>query len=352
MFEFIFFVEVERSHKMIPHDEDSEFDILSTFDRRGEYIFSGNTKGKIQVFKLKPGTIDIEVVTAFRVSTSAIKQIEFAPRNKNVFLVNSADRTIRVYDTRDILSNAKNNNSNSGNDSQSSSASVNLLEPEPIQRLMDLVNRTTWKKCCFSGGQDSDYICAVSAKNHSLYVWERNVGSLLKILVGTKGETLSDVVWHPVRPVIVSIASGILSIWSQTQVENWSAFAPDFKELEENVEYEERESEFDDEDEDKSLTRAEVSSMVDDDVDVDVELPAKIDAFLSSDEEEEDHDALIYFPIAVDIDDAEMDGVDENVVETNPQLATPTGPKHDRKTNLNSSKPLHPKNRNVQTIEI
>ena len=65
-------------------------------------------------------------------------------------------------------------------------------------------------------------------------------------------------------------------LWLQ---ENWSAFAPDFKELDENLEYEERESEFDLSDEDKETE--EHKGIVEDDVDVDVTSIKPIAAFLS-----------------------------------------------------------------------
>lgn len=126
----------------------------------------------------------------------------------------------------------------------------------------------------------------------------------MKILHGTKGELLLDVVWHPVRPIITSISSGLVSIWAQNQVENWSAFAPDFKELDENVEYEERESEFDIEDEDKSVDMS-AEAKHDEEIEVDVSKVDPIAAFCSSDEEYEDENGLQFLPMAPEVEDPE-----------------------------------------------
>jgi COMPASS component SWD1 len=46
--------------------------------------------------------------------------------------------------------------------------------------------------------------------------------------------------------VIASVAtSGDIHLWQISSPDNWAAFAPGFEELEENVEYDEREDEFD-----------------------------------------------------------------------------------------------------------
>lgn len=277
-------VSVEGSHSVVPLDDESDVNIVAAFDRRGKYVYTGNAKGKILVLSVD----NLELAASFRVTTgtsntTAIKSIEFARRG-DCFLVNTADRVIRVYESGEVLACGKDG------------------EPEPIQRLQDLVNKTMWKKCCFSG--DGEFICAGSARQHALYIWEKGVGNLVKILHGTKGELLLDVVWHPVRPIIASISSGVVSIWAQPQVENWSAFAPDFKELDENVEYEERESEFDQEDEDCSPQLHPETQ--EDDEEVDVVTVEPIAAFCSSDEDEaDDEEALMYLPISPEIDEPE-----------------------------------------------
>jgi hypothetical protein len=57
---------------------------------------------------------------------------------------------------------------------------------------------------------------------------------------------LTSLQWHPTRPVIASVGtSGEVHIWQTSSPDNWSAFAPGFEELEENVDYDEREDEFD-----------------------------------------------------------------------------------------------------------
>ncbi|ESO90027.1 hypothetical protein LOTGIDRAFT_145817, partial [Lottia gigantea] len=117
------FMNVNGTHQTVPLDDDSDLNIVASFDRRGKYIYTGNAKGRILVFTIKK----LEIVASFKVTTgtlntTAIKSIEFARRG-DCFLVNSADRIIRVYESGEIL------------------ACGRAGEPEPIQKLQDLVNK-------------------------------------------------------------------------------------------------------------------------------------------------------------------------------------------------------------------
>lgn len=271
----------EYKHYPLPTEGEPEHNIVASFDRRGDYIVTGSSKGKLVVIDTKTLT----VLTSFKTgSATPIKSIEFARRGSN-FLVNSADRVIRVYDMDQVTS------------------SDDADDIEALQKLQDLVNRTQWKKCTFSG--DGDFIVAGSHRQHALYIWDKATGSLVKMLTGQKGETLLDVVWHPVRPVILSISTGVVNVWSQAHVELWSAYAPNFKELDENVEYEEREDEFDIEDEDDPKLSS-TGKDVDHNAEIGVVSPLPIPAFCSSAEDSES--PLDWLPMAPEIEDPEEPG--------------------------------------------
>ena len=87
-------------------------------------------------------------------------------------------------------------------------------------------------------------------------------------------------------------------------------------ELDENVEYEERESEFDVADEDRSIKENEREE--EDDLEVDVTTVQPITAYYSSDEEKDDDEILLYLPIAPEVEEPEdgwnpsTEGLDDN----------------------------------------
>jgi COMPASS component SWD1 len=77
-------------------------------------------------------------------------------------------------------------------------------------------------------------------------IWSRETGRYETTLEGNK-QGVVDVCWHPSpqQSLLASCSThGVVCIWRKPVTENWSAYAPGFKELEENVVYHEREDEF------------------------------------------------------------------------------------------------------------
>ncbi|GAX82973.1 hypothetical protein CEUSTIGMA_g10400.t1 [Chlamydomonas eustigma] len=134
---------------------------------------------------------------------------------------------------------------NNNNNVPSSSSTTPLGLFHHLRDFQNVVERCSWRSCCFSS--DSEHVIGASASKaeHQLYIWNRIHGNMERILEGPK-EGSSVVLWHPVRSVLLSVTgAGRVLCWARIYSENWSAFAPDFLELEENVEYVEREDEFD-----------------------------------------------------------------------------------------------------------
>ncbi|KAK1577158.1 hypothetical protein Q3G72_019416 [Acer saccharum] len=212
--------------------------------------------------------------------------------NGQYLLTNSNDWTIRIYENLLPLKNEL---------VALCDLDKTIDEPNGVEKLklvgskclslfrefQDSITKMHWKAPCFSGNGEWVIGDSASKGEHKIYIWDR-AEHLVKILEGPK-EALIDLAWHPVHPIIVSVSLvGWVYIWAKDYTENWSAFAPDFKELEENEEYVEREDEFDLISETEKVKGSDVNE--DDDVDI---VAVDNDAFSDSDMSQEE---LCFFP--------------------------------------------------------
>lgn len=261
------------------------------FSKYGNLVYVGNSKGEILVIDSKDGEVHAMVPIS---GGSVVKNIVFS-RNGQYLLTNSNDRVIRIYENllppKDEVRALAELNENLGDlngvEKLKAAGSKCLTL---FREFQDAITKVHWKAPCFSG--DGEWVVGGSASKgeHKIYIWDR-AGHLVKILEGPK-EALIDLAWHPVRPIVVSVSlCGIVYIWAKEYIENWSAFAPDFKEIEENEEYVEREDEFDLNPDTDNVKGSDVNE----DEDVDIVTVEKDPNFSDSDMSEEE---LRYLPVS------------------------------------------------------
>jgi WD40 repeat protein len=190
----------------------------------GDHILAGTGKGKINIIDAKTR----DIIYSEKICSGVITTLRITGSGKEL-LVNAQDRIIRTFHLPNL--------------------SAADLDTDTIQlplehKFQDVVNRLSWNHVTFSA--TGEYVSASTYNNHELYIWERNHGSLVRMLEGPKEEQ-GVIEWHPHRALLAAcgLETGRIYIWSVTSPQKWSALAPDFDEVEENVEYIEREDEFD-----------------------------------------------------------------------------------------------------------
>ncbi|GAA5975983.1 hypothetical protein JCM11641_002858 [Rhodosporidiobolus odoratus] len=239
-------------------DEDApriirEVATIARFNPRGDLIYVGTSRGNIHIWDVLTKEW---IWTEYLGVPQSVKHLEFNG-DGSAFIINQNDRCIR-YITLSLSPPSP------PSDDEDAAAEFELPPTRPQRipyfdvehKFQDLVNRTPWNGCSFSS--DGEYIIggAGHKASHNIYIWDRVSGGLLKILEGPK-DPCEGLDWHPFRPLIASVSSlGLVHFWVTPIVENWSAYAPGFEELDENREYAEREDEFDFEDENAAKRRA------------------------------------------------------------------------------------------------
>ena len=149
------------------NDDDDGTVLVAKFDPTGKFVYSGSSKGVFAIHNAQTR----ETLKQFPLCTSKIMTMRLSTNGQDM-AINSSDRIVRV---------------------------VTLPRPDEDsldvqQKYQDLVNKLQWLSCGFS--TSGDYIWASAAKTKDIYIWEREVGSLLKILEGPRDILIDADVCH------------------------------------------------------------------------------------------------------------------------------------------------------------
>ncbi|RMZ90532.1 hypothetical protein DV736_g2234, partial [Chaetothyriales sp. CBS 134916] len=241
------------------------------FSANGNHIITGTSKGFINIIE----TATRRIIHSSKISTGLFSLLRLTASGRQL-LANSTDRIIRVINMPDLsllpaISPTDPQSSSAHHDQQpaatddpdSSNTPSSHLDPSTLylsveHKFQDLVNRLRWNHAAISptssfsssstattASLHADYVTASTYMKRDIYIWELRTNSLLRILEASHEPAIIE--WHPSRPILActSIETGSIQIWGIEPQQKWSALAPDFTEVTENVEYIEREDEFD-----------------------------------------------------------------------------------------------------------
>ena len=76
-------------------------------------------------------------------------------------------------------------------------------------------------------------------------------------------ETVTGLIAHPTRPILYSVDTSSIRIWTPTYLNRWSKFTPGFVDVLANIYYDEKENEFDEEETVEEVTKIEIKEPID-----------------------------------------------------------------------------------------
>jgi COMPASS component SWD1 len=192
----------------------------------GGFFLTGTNTGWLNVHSADTG----DMLASVQLTNAMLKMLRLTSSGKHM-IVMAEEKVIRQYEMPDF----------SAKDFE-----FQTFHLEPEGTILDAVNKTqpyNHATCSNTG----EYVITTEKNSKSTSVYARGANGLTLLSLLDPPEQINFLEWHPHRACVCAIAvsDGRIYVYSYLTPQKWSALAPDFVEVEENIEYTEEEDEFD-----------------------------------------------------------------------------------------------------------